>query len=289
MRVVLPVLVVLLTACRTPPAAAARYPITGQILSVQLDTRQVLLKHEAIPGYMDAMTMPFVVADAAAIRDRRPGDVVRATLVVEAERSYLEALVATGTAPLPAEAAVPAANKGVAILLPGDAVPDTALVDQRGRPFSLAGWRGKAGAITFIYTRCPLPDYCPLLDRRFAEVEAAMRADAALREHVALLSVSFDPARDTPEVLAQHAKALDAGPAWTFATAPADTVDRFAAAFGVNVIREADTTITHNLRTAVVDPAGRLVSVRSGNDFTADDLLTDLRRALGAPPAASTP
>ena len=99
-----------------------------------------------------------------------------------------------------------------------------------------------------------------------------------------LLSVSFDPDFDTAQVLAEHARRVGAGPGWTFATAPAAVVDRFAAEFGVNVIREADSTITHNLRTAVIGPDGRLVAAYSGHDWTADTLVADLRRALAAAP-----
>ena len=158
-------------------------------------------------------------------------------------------------------------------------------MDHHRQPVSWSDWRGSAGVVTFIYTRCPLPDFCPLLDTRFAEVEAAARDDAALRGRVRLLSVSFDPDFDSIDVLAAHAARVGAGPQWQFATAPATVVDRFAAAFGVNVIREADASITHNLRTAVVDPTGRVFSVRSGNDFSAADLLTDLRAALATPSA----
>ena len=135
--------------------------------------------------------------------------------------------------------------------------------------------------VTFIYTRCPLPDFCPLLDRRFAAIQDAAAADPVLRGRVRLLSVSFDPDADTPEVLAAHATRVGALSDWHFATAPRETVDRFAASLGVNVIREADRTVTHNLRTAVVGPDGRVAVLRSGNDWTADDVLADLRQALG--------
>jgi protein SCO1/2 len=149
---------------------------------------------------------------------------------------------------------------------------------------SLSAWRGSAVVVTFIYTQCPLPDFCPLLDRRFAAIQAAAADDPALAGRVRLLSVSFDPDTDTPEVLTAHAAKVGALGDWHFATAPREVVDRFAASFGVNVIREADRTITHNLRTAVIGPDGRVAVLRSGNDWTADDVLADLRQALGQPP-----
>jgi len=280
-------MLVALASCAPAPAPvkATRYPIGGQLLGVQLDTGQVLLKHGEVVGYMAAMTMPFPVEDRASLRERRPGDLVTATLVVEPTRYYLADLQFLGKGPLPAAATARPVAEGVQILGPGDAVPTTSLTDHTGRPLSLADWAGSAAVVTFIYTRCPLPDVCPLMDRRFAEVQAAATATAGLAGRVRLLSVSFDPDVDTAQVLAEHASRVGAGPGWRFATAPAAVVDRFAAEFGVNVIREADHTITHNLRTAVIGPDGRIVATYSGNDWTADTLVADLTRALAAAPA----
>ena len=267
-----------------PGPAATRYLVRGQLVAVQLDTGQVLVKHESIPGYMDAMTMPFRVADRTAIRDRRPGELITATLVVEPEASHLENVQLAGSAPLGDAALAAPVAEGVHILAPGDSAPDTPLTTHRRATIGLAEWRGSAVAVTFIYTRCPLPDFCPRLDRRFAAIQEATAADPALRGRVELLSVSFDPDADTPAVLAAHAERAGAGANWHFATAPRAIVDRFAASFGVNVIREADRTITHNLRTAVIAPDGRVAGLRSGNDWTTDELLADLRQALGASP-----
>jgi protein SCO1 len=279
-------LVTTLASCSpaAPPPTADRYPIAGQLLGLQLDTGQVVLKHGEVVGYMDAMTMPFPVADRASIRDRRPGDLVKATLVVEPTRYYLEDVVLVGTAPLPAAATARPVAEGVHILGPGDPVPATELIDHTGQPIRLTGWTGDAVVVTFIYTRCPLPDFCPLMDQRFAEIQRTVAGDQVLKGRVRLLSVSFDPDVDTPAVLAAHAARVGAGPSWRFATAPADTVDRFAATFGVNVIREADRTITHNLRTAVIGPDGTVVAAYSGNEWTAAALVADLRGAVAATP-----
>ncbi len=262
------------------PAPADRYPIEGQLLGVQLDTGRVVLKHGEVAGYMGAMTMPFEVADRKALVERRPGDLVRATLVVEKTRYYLEGLSGVGRAPLPDSASGPSASTGVHIVGPGDPAPTTELVGHDGKPAGLASWAGQAGVVTFIYTRCPLPDFCPLLDRRFAEIQALAAGDKALEGRVRLLSVSFDPETDTRAVLAAHATAVGARDGWRFATAPAPTVDRFAAEFGVNVIRESDGSITHNLRTAVIGPDGRVAAIYSGNEWTANTIVGDLRRAL---------
>ena len=274
----------LVTGCTTPVPEARRYEMVGQIMAVRPDTREVEVKHNDIPGFMPAMTMTYIVKDAAVLQGRTPGDLITATLMVSPGDAWLTVVTKTGTAPLPADAPtrIPVAAS-VTTLAPGGTVPDTSLTADDGRPLSLSTWRGTAVAVTFIYTRCPLPQFCPLMDRRFAELQAAAAVDPVLRGHVRLLSVSFDPANDLPPQLAAHAATLGANPeVWRFATAPEDTIDRFAAAFGVNVIREADGTITHNLRTAVIDANGRVVSIHDSNSWTVTQLAGELKSAIAA-------
>lgn len=271
----------LLSACSSsPPPQTREYVLEGQILALRPEAQEVLIKHGDIQGFMPGMTMPFKVKEPALLDDKRAGDLVKATLVVGDTNAWLASLETIGTAPLAEPAAMPAAAF-VAPLAPGDELPQTALTDQSGATFSLDQWRGSAVAITFIYIRCPLPQYCPMLDRRFGETQRAVAADPALAGRARLLSVSFDPEADTPARLSAHAERLGADPAvWRFATAPVDVVERFAAQFGVNVIREADGTITHNMRTVVAGPDGRVVGVHSGADWTPADIVADLRRAL---------
>jgi protein SCO1/2 len=273
-------------ACgRADTDTARTYQLTGQVLVVNRDTNELLVKHEDIPGFMPAMTMPYVVKDAALLKDRAPGDLITATLVVESTLGHLTAITKTGSAPLPDDArtTIPAAA-GIELLRPGDAVPDTALIDQDEQPITLKDFAGSAAAITFIYTRCPLPQYCPLLDRRFAEVQSLAAADPVLAGKVRLLSVSFDPRFDRAPVLKAHAARLGADPlVWRFATADEAIVDRLAARFGINVIREPNGTITHNLRTAVIDRSGRVTAILENNAWSAGDLVRELKGAVGAP------
>jgi protein SCO1/2 len=165
---------------------------------------------------------------------------------------------------------------------PGRPVRDAALVDESGRRRGLADWRGRVLAVTFIYTRCPLPNFCPLLDRHFKTVQGLVHEDAGLRDRVQLLSVSFDPEYDSSEVLAKRAAAVGADPAvWHFLTGGREAVESFASQFGVSVIREGSTPdeIVHNLRTAIIDADGRLVTTLSGSEWTPADLIAELRRA----------
>jgi protein SCO1 len=267
-------------ACAQREPEPREFEMRGQILALRSET-EVLVKHEDIKGFMPAMTMPYKVRDPELLRGMAAGDLVSGTLAVGDTDAWLTRLEKTGTAPLADDVPAPSPAASVALLGLGDTPPDTTLTDENGRAVSFAMWKGSAIAVTFIYTRCPLPQYCPLMDRRFSEVQRAVKNDGTLSGRVHLLSVSFDPDADTPDVLRVHASKLGADPAlWHFATAPRDVVDHFAAAFGVNVIREPDSTITHNLRTAVIDPAGRVVSVYDGTDWTAEQIVSDMRRVL---------
>jgi protein SCO1 len=259
---------------------ARQYPLEGQILAVRPATNELLIKHGDIPNFMPGMTMAFRVAEPKLLEGRSAGDLITATLNVSDSDAWISTVEKTGSAPVPEVAATgPAA--GADLLDEGEAAPETPLIDQQGRALRLTDWRGSAVAVTFIYTRCPLPQFCPMLDRRFAEVQRLAAADPMLAGRVRLLSVSFDPDADKPEVLAAHATKLGANPdVWRFATAPRDEVDRFAIRFGVNVIREADGTITHNMRTAVIGPNGQVARLVDGSGWTADALAADLRAAL---------
>jgi protein SCO1/2 len=210
-----------------------------------------------------------------------PGDLFTATLVAAEGEYYLTDLKRTGHADLPPDAR---AVKILDVMQPGDEVPSDPLQDQTGATRTLADWRGQALAVTFVYTRCPLPDFCPLMDRRFGELQRAIAGDARLRDRVHLVSVTFDPAHDTPAVIQAHARSRGADPeTWTYLTGAAAAIEHFTSRFGVSPIAgpDASQTITHNLRTAVVDRQGRLVTIHSGNEWTVDELLAELRRASG--------
>lgn len=272
-----------LQACRAPAEQQRTYPLTGQILGVG-DTRpggrrEVSVKHEDIPGFMPAMSMAYLVKNPAMLDGLIRGDLFTATLVVKGSEIYLEAVKKTGHADLPDDVRPVRIMEPMA---PGDEVPDDGMQDQEKRTRKLSDWRGKALAVTFVYTRCPLPDFCPAMDRRFAELQRAIQADAALRDRAHLISISIDPSHDTGDVIQAHAKARGADAAtWSYLTGSQPSIDRVTSRFGVSTITDTDAakTITHNLRTAIVDARGRLVKVYSGSDWTVDAVLADLRRA----------
>jgi len=275
-------LLTLLVAICAPLAAcsrAATYELRGQVLAVDRAKPEVTIKHEDIRGFMPGMTMPFKVDDPRLLDGLTAGDLVRATLVVKDATGYLSAIERTGHE---AVTAAPSPTPRIDLLEPGQQTPNVALTDETGQPRTLADWRGRVLAVTFIYTRCPYPDFCPRMDRQFKSAQDVILGDAQLRDRAALLSVSFDPAFDTPAVLAAHAKQVGANPAlWRLATGEPHAIEAFASRFGVSVVREGTAAdgITHNLRTAIIASDGRLSAMLTGNEWTTGELIDAMRRA----------
>ena len=274
-----------LTACRNQARPYREFPLKGQVLSVGKTTsngwRELSIKHEDIPGFMPAMSMAYYVRQPSLLDNIAPGDLVTARLILDGGEVYVDRVTKTGHAALPEDARP---VKVMDVMSAGDLVPDDVLQDQEGHARKLSDWRGRAVAVTFVYTRCPVPDFCPLMDRHFADLQKAIDADPALRDRAHLASVSFDPAHDTAAVIAAHAKARGANArTWSYLTGTPEALDHFTSRFGVSTILEKDPgeTITHNLRTAVIDAHGKLVKIYSGNEWTVDALLADLRDAAG--------
>jgi len=266
-----------LSGCSPAPA----YDLRGQIVAVDPARQELTIKHEDIKAFMPGMTMAFKVRDASIMSGKSVGDLVVARLVIEESQGYLTRVEVTGhdalTEPPPAR---PAAE----MLTPGAVVADVRLVDQDGAARALSGWRGQAVAVTFIYTRCPMPDFCPLLDRQFAAVQQEVAASPDLKGRVHLVSVTIDPAYDKPPVLLDHARRVGANPeTWTFATGEPAHLAPFQAQFGLSVLPPDPSSpgIIHNLRTAVIDPSGRLSTVLTDTDWRPADLVKELRRAIG--------
>jgi len=273
-------------ACKreAPPAAGQRYPLKGKVVEVDLANRKVTIAHEDIPGFMPAMTMPFVVLekDAALLRGVEPGDEITATLVAPDSRYWLEELVVVkkGT-PDPNATPAPRAHEPH----PGDTLPDVGLVDQDGKPLRLADYHGKAVALTFVFTRCPLPDFCPLMMKKFAAAHASLAKDAALASRTHLLTISFDTKHDTPDVLRAFGKPFQktAPPFthWTLATGKDEAIRTLGGALELDYVEE-NRSFTHNLRTAVVDREGKLQRLFRGNEWTPEELVAELKAAAGA-------
>jgi protein SCO1/2 len=269
------VLVAASAACGPSGPPPREFEIIGQIQAINPGRSDVTIKHQDIKGFMPGMTMTFK-ASQGVLDGRQPGDLVTGTLVVGEVDVHISKLTVTGHRELDPNTALPA--DGSAIIQPGDVVKDATLLDQDGKMRRLSEWRGHRLALTFVYTRCPLPEFCPLMNQHFRTVQSTLAKTPALAD-VRLLTMTLDPAYDTPAVLKPFATGAGADPArWTFLTAtPADAAP-FLEQFGIIVERDPsnEVQITHNLRTAVIGADGRLKSVHTGNRWLPDELVADL-------------
>jgi protein SCO1/2 len=285
----------ILSGCHSapPPASSAAtadshpkvYKLRGKVVSINVAKSELTVNHEAIPGFMEAMTMPYTVKDPNVVSELHPGDVITADVLVsqDADADVLLdhiVVVAQGKPDYKPRVQyhVPA---------PGDQVPNFKLRNQDGRAISLSQFRGKQLLITFIYTRCPLPEFCPRVTRQFAQINRQLQADTALYSKTHLLCVSFDPENDTPERLRAYGAtyigtdAKSAFSHWDFAVPDPATVDKIAQYFDVGLTRDGD-SITHTLSTTLVGVDGKVVQFYPGNDWTVDQVLGDMKHAAGA-------
>lgn len=279
--------VLFITSCQTSAqkpvadANAQRYSLKGKVVSVDVAKRKAVINHEKVEGYMEAMTMPFPIHDVDVLQTLSPNAEVKAELVVNPDQDYwLENIVITASNPN-----TPPINENFAQL--DKEVPDFKLTNQDGKPVSLKDFRGKALAVTFIYSRCPLPEYCILMSRRFSDVAVQLQNSADLKEKVRLLSISFDPANDSPETLKKYGLGYIRNPnydftIWQLATAPDADMRKIADFFGLRY--EVDTSnktqFNHSLRTIVIAPDGKVKKVFSGGDWTNEELVRELGTTL---------
>ena len=266
---------VAVSSCQRTPER--RFELNGKVVAVDKSQHQVTLKHEAIKGFMDAMTMPFDVKDDHALAELAPGQTVRATLVVQEDRSWIEGLTISKT-----ESQVEPTGNSVdlhSMPKPGTEVPDFSLLNQDNKRIHLGQYRGQYLLLTFVYTRCPLPDYCPRTSSNFAAIHDSLRSMPSSGPKTHLLTVSFDMEHDTPSVLREYGARYMRPAAfdeWEFATGTPEEIKNITAFFGLSYWQESG-TIAHFLRTALIGPDGRIVSVHAGSQWTPRDILTELK------------
>jgi protein SCO1/2 len=270
----------------TSDSSYKTYKLRGKVVSTNPATGEVTLNHEAIPGFMEAMTMPYKLKDAGILSELHPGDLITADLLVSQQSDadvVLDHIVVVGQAK-------PDYRPKVIyhVPAPGDAVPDFKLRNQDGHAIHLDQFRGKDLLITFIYTRCPLPNFCPLVTHNFARIDRQLQADPAVYGKTHLLCVSFDPDNDTPERLRAYgatyigSDASNAFNHWDFAVPEKSELARMAQYFDVGFSEAADKSITHTLSTTLIGPDGKVVQFYPGNEWTVDQVLADVKHSAGA-------
>jgi len=284
--------VFLLTACQKASTntgaaspSAKRYDFRGKVISIDKANKKATIEHQDIPGYMDAMTMEFPIRQDSVWEVLTPGSEIRADLVVDNANAqfWLENM---SISVAPAGQPTPPVNQYFAQV--DKQVPNFELTNQDGKKIHLNDFRGKALAVTFIYRECPLPDYCIKMSRNFSDAANEIKQDNLYKDKIRLLSISFDPARDTPEKLKQYglgylgtASTPDFS-VWQLAVGPDKDIRAIANFFGLQYQTDENdkTQINHSLVTAVISPEGKVTKIFTGNDWTPGDLLRELKATL---------
>jgi protein SCO1/2 len=264
-------------------ANAKHYAVRGKIVTVDASRHEIVLDAAAIPGFMEAMTMPYKLKNPSIISELHPGDSITATLIATDSSDLLDEIVIVAQAKpdyKPSFFYHP--------IQPGDKVPDFRLLNQSDQQIHLGQFRGKVLLMTFIYTRCPLADFCPRMSRNFAQVDKTLAADPALYKKTHLLSVSFDPDYDTPQVLRSYGGSYTGNYTnekfahWDFAAPNKNDLPAVLRFFDVGATPEKDRTITHSLSTLVIGPDGKVIKWYPTNDWTPEQIVNDVKQIVAA-------
>lgn len=262
-------------------AGVKQYKVRGVVVSTDAVKGQVTVDSEAIPGFMEAMIMPYTLKQPNIITELHPGDTITATLTVSRDGDLLDEIDVIAQAK--ADYKPPVSYRE---LNPGDAVPDFKLLNEKNRLIHISQFRGKVLLMTFIYTRCPLADYCVRMSRNFAHLDKMLAADPGLYAKTHLLSVSFDPEYDTPAVLRSYGGAYTGNYTketfehWDFAAPPQPELEKILNFFLVGVTPEKDKTLTHSLSTLVITPDGKIYKWYPTNDWTPEQIFTDVKELV---------
>lgn len=286
----LSIAVFLISSCDTaskPPVAASdakRYTLKGRVVSIDKLNQKATIAHEKIPDFMEPMTMAFKIYDRDVLETMNKDNDIKAELVINPDEEYWLENVVISAAPTAGQNPPPINDNFVQI---DKEVPNFKLTNQDGKPISLHDYKGNALAITFIYSRCPLPEYCILMSQHFSDVAIQLQNSAELKDKVKLLSISFDPATDTPETLKKYGRTYIKNPdydfsIWQLATAPDKEMREIANFFGLRYeVDEFNKTLfNHALLTFVIAPDGKVKKVFPGGDWTNDELVRALEATL---------
>jgi protein SCO1 len=275
--------VLILTACHKPDAPDRQsFVVNGVVKELEPDGKTVVIQHEAVSNYMAAMTMPFEVHDTNQLRGLRSGDAITFHLIVTSTEGWIDGITLRQKSPgaAPAPAAPPAVQISSA---PGlnaeDLLPDYHFTNELGQAVSLSQYKGRVLAFTFFFTSCPFPNFCPHLTSNFAEAAAQLGQMPGAPAQWQLLSISFDPKNDTPPQLLAYASHAHYDPAhWSFLTGDPAQISGLADQFGENFWTEGG-SISHNMRTVVVDARGRVRKIYPGNYWTSAELVQAMMQA----------
>jgi len=250
---------------------ADHYDTRGVVRGFSPDRSTIEIQHENIPGFMPSMTMPFVARDPKQIADLKTGDAISFRMAVTKKDFWIENVKKIRREEVdvvePKQTSSVSAG-GEARLKEGDEMPPFTLTNQNGERVSLDTFHGQPFVLTFVFTRCPVPNFCPRMSNNFEELQTAIKGDTGRLATTRLLSVTLDPGYDTPEILSEYAAFHHAdSKIWTFTTGDDKEIDSLTRAFSVYRQNEGG-TISHGLATALIDRNGTVEKIWRGNGWT---------------------
>jgi protein SCO1/2 len=256
------------------------FPLRGEVVAIDTVKHKLMVAHEEIPNYMDAMTMPFKVKNLELLKSVQIGDSIQGVLAVSRTESWLETFTVTGKGE-PPTARMTEETILARMFKEGESLPAIEVTNQGGRKIRFSDFKGKALALTFVYTRCPLPDFCIRMSNHFAKVQSLLARDKSLDGKWHLISISFDPKFDTPKVLKNYGQSYSADfLTWDFVTADQATITKLTDGFGLSFSDDEGGLIAHNLRTVLLDKEGKIMKVISGNEWMPDELVDAMKKAI---------
>ena len=286
----------LVVGCKPKPAApstgetpARTFNVHGIVREITADRHTATIQHDAISGFMSAMTMDFTVRATNELKGIATSDEINFKLVVDRDESWIEDIRFVSHRIENVTDGVVMVHVPTAELKPGDLLPDYELTSEDGGKIHLSDFRGRVLAFTFIFTRCPLPDFCPRMNKDFGAAREMLSTNSSAPTNWQFLSISFDPENDSPDTLTRYAKYYreDNSDRWLFASAPTNTLAELAPKLDLMVSRDGE-SFSHNLRTVVLDPQGRITRQFDGNQWTpqqlADAMLEAARQPTSSPP-----
>jgi len=261
---------------------AEHYDKRGVVRGFSPDRSTIEIQHENIPGFMPSMTMPFVSRDPKEIADLKTGDAISFRMIVTQKDFWIDNVkrIRREGVDVPEPKQTPAiSTEGGARLKEGDEMPSFSLTNQNGERISLDTFRGQPFVLTFIFTRCPVPNFCPRMSNNFEELQTAIKTGSGMLAKTHLLSVTLDPEFDTPQILNAYAASHQGDPkVWTFATGPEQEIDALTRAFSVYRQTEGG-TISHGLATALINRDGKIDKIWRGNGWTPGEVIDVIQAA----------
>ena len=259
---------------------ANHYDTRGVVRGFSPDRSTIEIQHENIPGFMPSMTMPFVARNPKQIADLKTGDAISFRMAVTKKDLWIENVkkiprddVNVGEL----KRTPPVSAEREARLKEGDKMPPFSLANQNGERISLETFRGQPFVITFVFTRCPVPNFCPRMSNNFEELQAAIKTGSGTLAKTRLLSVTLDPNYDTPKVLSDYAAFHHADPKiWTFATGDDKEIDALTRAFSV-YRQTGGGTISHGLSTSLISQDGKIERIWRGNAWTPAEVIAAIQ------------